>query len=265
MTKLSLITIVNKNDVYAKFKEVLSKQRGVNYELIKVQNDHHQFDSARAAYNSALRKASGDYVVFVHPDIRFLDDWALHDITEFIEKIGDFGVVGVAGTPEKLRNGYFVLITNIQQGLDAHHVGEMVKHPTRVQTVDECFFIMKRDYLMKKRFTNIKGWHLYAVEQCLRSLIDGKENYVVPARLWHVSDGVSEDINYVRIGNEIVKRYGQCFPIINTTVYKWETHGLKRYYMPWMHFIDHKLVRAVRNKPLIYNTAKKIKHIFIQP
>lgn len=261
----SIITIVNKRKVFAQFKESLKIQEDVSYELIRINNDNQQYSSAREAYNKAAVEASGNYLIFLHPDIRFLDKFALRDILNNVKKLKNLGVAGVAGTPERLKNGYFILITNIKQGLDAHHTGELIEEPVQVQTVDECFFIMKREDFEKNHFSNIEGWHLYAVEQCLKALINGKRNYVVPARLWHESDGVSEDINYVKIGNEIVRRYGDYFPIINTTVYKWETHGLKKYYMPWMHFIDHKLVRKVRNNKTVYNFAKKIKHLFIRP
>ena len=261
----SIITIVNKKEVFNKFKKSLSDQENVSFELIRVNNDNHQYSSAREAYNEATERASGKYLIVLHPDIRFLDKFALRDILSNVRRLKNLGVAGVAGTPERLRNGYFVLITNIKQGLDAHHTGEMVEEPVQVQTVDECFFVMEKEYFKKNRFSDIEGWHLYAVEQCLKALINGKNNYVVPARLWHKSDGVSEDINYVKIGNEIVRRYGSYFPIINTTVYKWETHGIKKYYMPWMHFIDHKLVRKVRNNKLVYNSAKRIKHLFIKP
>ncbi|WP_191363827.1 glycosyltransferase [Limosilactobacillus oris] len=261
----SIITIVNKEKVFDQFKASLRAQENVSFELIEVKNDKQQYLSARDAYNEAAKKASGDYLIFLHPDIRFLDKLALHDILASVKNLDNLGVAGVAGTPERLRNGYFILITNIKQGLDAHHTGEMLNEPVQVQTVDECFFVMKKTTFAKSPFSDIKGWHLYAVEQCLNALIDGKNNYVVPARLWHVSDGVSEDIDYVKIGNEIVRRYGKYFPIINTTVYKWETHGIKKYYMPWMHYIDHKLVRKVRNNKTLYGSAKWIKHLFIRP
>ncbi len=60
---------------------------------------------------------------------------------------------------------------------------------TEVQTVDECFFIMNKNIIEKMKFTSLNGWHLYAVEQCLRMTKLGKRNYVVPANLWHLSDG----------------------------------------------------------------------------
>ena len=68
----SLITISNHENIYQEFKEGLERQKGVDYELIKINNNQHQFSSARTAYNEAATKANGKYLVFLHPDIRFL-------------------------------------------------------------------------------------------------------------------------------------------------------------------------------------------------
>lgn len=45
----SLITISNHENIYQEFKEGLERQKGVDYELIKINNNQHQFSSARTA------------------------------------------------------------------------------------------------------------------------------------------------------------------------------------------------------------------------
>ena len=59
----SLITISNHENIYQEFKEGLERQKGVDYELIKINNNQHQFSSARTAYNEAATKANGKYFV----------------------------------------------------------------------------------------------------------------------------------------------------------------------------------------------------------
>lgn len=263
--KFSIITIVNKENVYQDFKQNLQSQEGVDYELIKVNNDHNQFSSAREAYNNAAQKATGEYLLFIHPDIRFLDDKALHDILKQIKELNNFGVAGIAGCPVELRNGHAILYTNLKQGAKCQEIGDNISKPTEVQTVDECFFVMKKDLLEEIPFSDIEGWHFYAVEQCLRASLLGKKNYVVPARAWHQSDGASENLQYVKIGKEIVKRYGNNFPYINMTVSRWETHGLKKYYTPWTRFVQSIIMMHIRRNPKLYHTGQKIKHIFIKP
>ena len=98
----SLLMIVNKEPIYQQFLANLRTQTDVSYELIEIDNRDNQYSSARAAFNDAVGRANGEYLVFLHPDIRFLDPTTLHDLMEQIKTLGDFGVAGVAGTPEYL-------------------------------------------------------------------------------------------------------------------------------------------------------------------
>ncbi|MBB1063535.1 family 2 glycosyl transferase [Limosilactobacillus sp. WF-MO7-1] len=258
----SLITIVNKEEVYREFKKKLSKQKNVNYELIKIENDNNQYSSAREAYNKAAKIASGDYLVFLHPDIRFLDTNALHDILINVNRLSDYGLIGIAGSPNNEdEDNRDYIVTTLVQNTKKENIGEAIKQPTKVQTVDECFFVVKRSFWEKHPFSDIVGWHFYAVEQSLIALNDGLTNYVVPARVWHISPGASENIQYIKIGKEIVKRYGRNFTYINTTVEQWYTHGLKKELMPWVNFIAHKVQMKVKKHPNIYSLGRKIKRM----
>ena len=247
----SIITIANRENVYEKFKKSLAMQKNVNYELIKINNDHNQFSSARAAYNGAIKKAKGNYLVFLHPDMRFLDESALHDALDQITNIDNLGVAGIAGCPFELYHHKSIILTTIVQGDPYYHFGKPIGKVTEVQTVDECFFVMKKDFCEAHPFSDIKGWHMYAVEQCLIALLNGKRNYVVPARMWHYSPGNSENWQYVQTGREIVHRYGQHFSSINTTMTTWNTRSrLSLAIMPPLKFCKHKIWRK-------FNLSKK--------
>ena len=139
--EFSIITIVNRENLYQEFKKSLSQQQQVDYELIKINNYNNQFKSARKAYNEASKKATGKYLVFIHPDIRFLDEMALHDILVSAVNIDDFGIVGIAGSPVRMHKGHFILLTTLKQGKRKEGIGDPITSPTEVQTVDECFFI----------------------------------------------------------------------------------------------------------------------------
>lgn len=243
----TIITIVNKENVYKRFKENLSNQQGVNYELIKVNNDNNQFISAREAYNNALKKAHGDYIVFLHPDMRFLDKSALHDVLVQIIALKDLGVAGISGCPSELHHHKSTIVTSILHGDPAHHFGKKINHVTEVQTVDECFFVMKKSFCETHPFSDIKGWHMYAVEQCLVSLLAGKKNYVVPARMWHYSTGFSENWQYVQTGRKIVSKYGEFFSSINTTITTWNTKSkIDLLIVPPIKLIKHKIWRSLK-------------------
>ncbi|ANU51693.1 glycosyltransferase [Limosilactobacillus reuteri] len=242
----SIITIVNKEKIYEGFLKNLKEQEGVQYELIKINNDHNQFSSAREAYNDAVKKAHGDYFIFLHPDMRFLDKFALKDALEQIVKIDDLGVAGVSGCPFELHHHKSTILTTIVQGDPYYHFGKSIDKVTEVQTVDECFFVMTRDFYENHPFTDVKGWHMYAVEQCLIALLNNKKNYVIPARMWHYSPGNSENWQYVQTGREIVKRYGNHFSSINTTMTTWNTKSkLNLVVIPPLKLIKHKIWRKL--------------------
>lgn len=242
----SIITIVNKEKIYEGFLKNLKEQEGVQYELIKINNDHNQFSSAREAYNDAMKKAHGDYFIFLHPDMRFLDKFALKDALEQIVKIDDLGVAGVSGCPFELHHHKSTILTTIVQGDPYYHFGKSIDKVTEVQTVDECFFVMTRGFCENHPFTDVKGWHMYAVEQCLIALLNNKKNYVIPARMWHYSPGNSENWQYVQTGREIVKRYGNHFSSINTTMTTWNTKSkLNLVVIPPLKLIKHKIWRKL--------------------
>lgn len=242
----SIITIVNKEKVYQEFKENLKTQKSVNYELIKINNDNNQYSSARAAYNAALKKAHGDYLIFLHPDMRFLDENSLHDTLKQVVGLKNLGVAGISGCPDEVRHHKSTLVTSIVHDNPPHRFGKLINNVTEVQTVDECFFVMKRSFCEKHPFSNIPGWHMYAVEQCLVALLNGKQNYVVPARMWHFSTGSSENWQYVQTGREIARRFRDNFPTISTTITTWETRSwVGLYLIPPIKLVKHNIWRKL--------------------
>lgn len=240
----SIITIVNKEKVYEDFKRSLESQKEVNYELVKIDNTHNQFFSAREAYNDAIKKAHGDYLVFSHPDMRFLDQYALRDFLNQVIQIRDLGIAGVSGCLFELHHHKSTLVTSIVHGDPAHHFGQLIQETTKAQTVDECLFVMTKDFYKQHPFSDIKGWHMYAVEQCLMALLDHKMNYVIPARMWHYSTGFSENWQYIQTGREIVRRYGKQFSSINTTITTWNTKSkINLLVVPPVKLLKHKIWR----------------------
>ena len=244
---ISLITIVNKNDVYEGFLKSLGEQKNITYELIPVYNIDNEFSSARVAYNQAVQKAQGRYLCFVHPDIRFLDENSLHDFLEYVISIDDFGVVGIAGAVacgKKSRD----ILTTIVQGEKLEKVGCLINKPEKIQTVDECFFVIKKEYFQKNHFSIKEGWHLYSVEYCLQALKKNKQNYVVPSRIWHMSDGKSLDSNYITQLNILIEEFRNDYELICTTVKAWPTKGIGAYLYRKYYWLKQYIKRIIRGK-----------------
>ena len=136
-----------------------------------------------------------------------------------------FGVVGAAGAIQREKKRE--IITAMVHGDNAMPLGTLVDRICEVQTVDECFFIVEREYFISHRFPETDGWHLHAVQYCLEAIKDGRKNYVVPARVWHLSDGKSLDYHYVNQLEELIKKEKEDFDLICTTVKAWPTKGIR--------------------------------------
>ena len=68
---------------------------------------------------------------------------------------------------------------------------------------------------------------MYAVEQCLRLRRAGYQNYVISARIWHLSKGGSLEQSYLRTLEELIGEFGADTDYLNTTVKQWATKGRK--------------------------------------
>lgn len=231
----SLLVIVNKESVYQQLLYNLQTQQDISYELIEINNRNYQYRSARAAFNENVHRANGKYLVFMHPDICFLDSRAFRDIMDHVQALGQFGVAGIAGSPETLVQNQRVILSSILHGHKMTPAGEYVKIPAPVQTLDECMFIVDADYFRQAPLSDAPGWHLYCVEHCLQCILDGRKNFVVPAHVWHHSAGKSLDVNYIPQLELLIDKYKDHFRLINTTVRKWHTKGFgywlfRRYY-----------------------------------
>jgi len=219
---VSIICIANDTEVYEGFLESLRAQIFTDHELIPVMNLNNEYTSARRAYNEAAASASGRYLLFLHPDIRFNDENALGDIISALPE--SFGTCGIAGAI-RLWKYKREILTTIVHGSGRIPAGRSITGPEEVQTLDECFFIIENKYFKSHPFSGKEGWHLYAAEYCLNCIRDGRRNYVVPARVWHMSDGRSLNAQYVLQVEQLIDEQKDWFDLICTTVKAWRTRG----------------------------------------
>lgn len=239
----AIFTIVNNENVFNGFKSSLESQKGVTYELFPIMNCNEEYNSARKAFNDNAHNGNAKYLIFSHPDIRFDDEYSLFDIVHEIGQIDDFGAVGIAGAR---RDGFNrEIISSIVQGRNKERVGTQIKTTTPVQTVDECFFVVKSDYFKVHQFSGKEGWHLYGVEYCLDALVNGYRNYVVPSRVWHMSPGNSLDEKYMAQLEVLLAAYKNTFDVICTTVKAWPTKGVCPYLYRKYYWIKQRIKRMI--------------------
>lgn len=222
--KLSVLCIANDKKIYDDFLENLAEQKFKDFELITALNMNGEYSGARTAFNENASDAKGEYLMFIHPDVRFLDENAFGDIVYMLDREAPFGVAGVAGAVSDGKGGRDIL-TTIVQGEAKEKVGSCIEKAEEVQTLDECLFVIEKDYFEKNPFSNQPGWHLYCVEYCLNAIRDGRVNKVLPSRIWHMSAGNSLDEKYMDQLEKLIEKEKDQFDLICTTVKAWKTGG----------------------------------------
>ena len=186
---ISIVCVYNNERLLADFLlDSLSRQT-VHYELITIDNTENQFRSAAQALNCGGRNARGNYIMFVHQDIRLRSTEWLRDAERMLDSLPNLGVAGIAG-----RRGGGCILANLTNGTPPTAAGTRIgAEPVAVQTLDECLAIVPRDVFNILQFDEITcdGWHLYAVEYCVSSTLLGFALYVLPLYTYHASEGFS--------------------------------------------------------------------------
>lgn len=190
---------------------------------IFIDNTTGRFSSAAQAFNSIIPHIQGEFAVFSHQDILFTRKDTLRQAYVMLKENQKLGVAGIAGARDRLG-----LISNIQHGLPPHNAAAIRLECTeKVQTVDECLFIVPKTVLLDLPFDEetCSGWHLYSVDYCLSA---GKSTDVVvlPLELYHRSSGVlSED--YYQTLRKVARKHSWYYETIFTTCGNWFTNKWK--------------------------------------
>lgn len=97
---ISIIVCSINEALFESFSQSVYQTIGVDYEIVKVDNDGNKYSIA-AAYNTGAEKAKFDYLCFAHEDILFrTDNWG-EIIIGAIEQDDNFGLIGIAGSKYK--------------------------------------------------------------------------------------------------------------------------------------------------------------------
>ncbi len=207
-------------------------------ELILVDNTHNQFASAAEALNYGGKKASGDYLLFMHQDVDLCSDSWLEGLEELLNSLPNLGIAGVAGLSdygstfnERCRNVIF-------EGPQRQRWGNPLHEAELVQTLDECLVIIPTAMFKELQFDEVtcNSWHLYAVDYCLSVSERGKGVFVIPKCIYHqslglphrsvlsviTSLGVLPDQYYHTLENIIKKHKGE-YERIHTSCGSWST------------------------------------------
>jgi len=219
---ISVICVYNNKKNLENYLLKSIKNQTTKVELILLDNREGRFKSAAEALNYGGEQAKGKYLMFVHQDIILNSHLWIEKVERMLDKLPNFGVVGVAG---KYKNTKAV-ITNIEHGIPKQAAGEIhIKKLKKVQTVDECLIIIPKTVFSILQFDEkvCSGWHLYAVDYCLSVKRFGFGSYVIPIFAYHRSPGCSMSKKYFVILKKILKKHKNCYKMIYTTMGNWST------------------------------------------
>jgi len=219
---ISIICVFNKKDILDEYLLKSLSRQSVQYELILLDNTNRSFHSAAQALNSGGREAHGDYLMFVHQDVRLGSENWLDVVEKRLGLLTNLGAAGVVGMHETKG----IIITNMKQGDPPAFAGPMqINYPMRAQTLDECLMLVPASVFQEIEFDEdtCDDWHLYAVDYCLSVKELGYDVYVLPDEAYHRSRGYSMSGSYYRIIEKVMRKHRVSYPIIYTTMGNWVT------------------------------------------
>lgn len=232
----SIVCVYNNEQVLNDWLMKGLKTQDSQFELVLVDNTGGKFKSAAEGLNYGGAKAEGEYIVFIHQDVRLLSaDW-LRRAEAFLRELPDLGVAGVAGMIKGRGCGFFrvgtVPLENkacfVFHGPEKKPVecGRAFSGPVEVQTLDEQVLIVPRKVFLGGGFDDqaCSGWHLYGVDYSLSVKKRGLKACALPIEVWHMSAGALDEDYYATL-NKILKKHSSE-DIIYTTCGLWYTPNL---------------------------------------
>lgn len=219
------------NEIYTSLKNQKSSS---SIRLIAIDNQESIFSSMAQAYNFITPYLVSKYVLFLHQDIVFNNDYVLEDLLKQINTLNENSIWGMGGAKYPSRINCYTR-----------------QAPVEVDTVDECFFGMKRFLVECLKFNEevCDNWHMYAVEMCIHNRTLQGCNYVLNVDITHTSPGYVS-YEYIKTLNKVIHYYKKYIDYVWTTCAKVELRRCYHFYMI-LYLIKHevlnKIIRPFKN------------------
>lgn len=206
-----ICTIANNLEQYSEMKSSFLKagftEDECRYSLFD--NSNGNIHEPYSTFNKIQESTTEPYIIFCHQDI-LLDqghgfDQLIKIIEELNQKDSEWAVSGNAGF-----NNVYQYILRIKDPVSLNQwKGDF---PQKVHSLDENFLVIRTD---KKVFcsSNLSGFHLYASDLCLNSIIKGYSCYVIDFYLTHLSPG-NFNQQYFDAQKRFQKRWNQEFSFL---------------------------------------------------
>ena len=204
------------------FKEYIEKSCGIHkVEVISFENPGTH--SLSEAYNIIIEKSSNDIVVLCHDDIYFEKKGWGRKIIKHFKKCPNYGILGVAGSTKLPKSGMWWENKKTMKGIVNHeHEGKKWESKYSKSTgndvedvvlVDGLFMVLNKKNLKSNFNEEVKGFHMYDVDFCVRNYIEGvKVGVVYDIRITHLSIGQTNE-QWEENRKEFSERYKDNLPI----------------------------------------------------
>ncbi len=163
---------------------------------------------AYSAINYFLQNSTAEIAIITHQDVRCIDNRSVleEQLDLLNQKDQRWAVCGNAGGV-----AYHQLIYHLN---DNGTIRKTAGLPRRVHSLDENLLIVNRRTPVHAS-ENLKGFHLYGTDICLRAESLGYHAYVIPFMVQHLSSGNLRDLDQFipvfleQYGNQQVNRFIQ--------------------------------------------------------
>lgn len=179
--------------------------------------------SMTEVYNIILEKASNDIVVLCHDDIYFeKNNWG-NRILKHFKRNPEYGILGVAGSVSLPKSAMWWENKKKMRGVVNHeHEGkkwESKYSPSlgnkieETVLVDGLFIVVNKPNIAKTFNEEVRGFHLYDVDFCVRNFIeDVKIGVIYDVRITHKSIGQTNE-EWESNRKELAERYSDVLPL----------------------------------------------------
>lgn len=183
-----------------------------NSEFLAADNRHeNQFDGY-SWLKALLAESRGRYVIFCHDDIELLEQGyeALLELLIQLDQMDPTwllaGVAGGCWRPTKHHRTRVSLHIS-DNGGENRRRGNV---PSRVETLDECFILMKRSRPVISSY-DLRGFHFYGPDLCLQAELLGGSAYTIDFHLRHHGNG-TKGPTFRASRQAFARKYSSFFP-----------------------------------------------------
>jgi len=195
----SVICVYNNAEKFRRCLLAGLEGQTASFELIAEDNSGGKFKSAAQGLTTLAKKATGQYLLFIHQDVKLPSKKWLADAEQLLANLPALAIAGIAGTTAA-KNSPRLLFTTDPNPVKISYsfapdepepkIAENEK-PVQAETLDEQLLIIPAaEFAMRHFDENVcGGWHLYGADYALSAARDGLKAYILPLAAEHDSEG----------------------------------------------------------------------------